>query len=89
MRYFGTNAKLCPFEQARARIRNYLKSLDEPSLIDLTSEIDFFYLYDITEIAAGCGEGKLANVRHLVFLRPMQFQTVSLSYVAKVRFVTG
>lgn len=46
-------------------------------------------LNDIPEIGSGRAEGELAEVRHLVFLRAMEFQIVSFSHVSVVRLVAG
>lgn len=47
------------------------------------------HLHDVAEIVARRVEGELANVRHLIFLRSMQFQIVRLPHVAVVRFIAS
>lgn len=47
------------------------------------------HLHDITEIVTWRVEGQLANVRHLIFLRSMQFQIICLAHVAIVRFIAS
>lgn len=47
------------------------------------------HLHDVTEIVTRRVEGELANIRHLIFLRSMQFQIIRLPHVAVVRFVAS
>jgi len=47
------------------------------------------HLHDITEIITRRVEGKLANIRHLIFLRSMQFQIIRLPHIAIVRFIAS
>lgn len=47
------------------------------------------HLHDITKIVTWRIKGELANVRHLIFFRSMQFQIICLPHVTVICFIAS